>query len=135
MKRSFDQQDGKLNELTKEMRVIDQHLADLEHDAQQARLAMEADIKSNMKTHKRTENASADPVMGGDSSGKIGSPDGSNVRPCQETELVSFSTRSDTLQDCESIFSYSSTIMANSVVRQNRLYVHFGTVGRHLSHY
>ena len=36
-------------------RSLDQHVASLEHDARQPRLAMEADGPANTKTHEHTE--------------------------------------------------------------------------------
>ena len=60
MKSHFDQQDKKLDELTKEMRETRQRLADLEQDAPQPCLAMEADINSDTKPRKRTEDAAVD---------------------------------------------------------------------------
>ena len=45
-----------------------QRSASLEHDdARQPRLAMEADVKSDKKTRKRTEDAAVDQAMNGDS--------------------------------------------------------------------
>ena len=67
MKSHFDRQDEKLDgrmEKTKETR---QRLADLEEDAWQPRLAMKADVKTDTKTCRRTEDAAADQVMNGES--------------------------------------------------------------------
>ena len=68
MKSHFDQQDKKLDELAKEMRETRQRLAGLEQDARQVRLAMEADVISDTKTRKCTENAAADRAKHGDKS-------------------------------------------------------------------
>ena len=56
----FDKSDRKLDELTEKMRVTRQRLAGLEQDARQPHLATEADVPTDTKTHKRTENAVAD---------------------------------------------------------------------------
>ena len=48
------------------MRDAKQRLAGLEHDARQPRLATEADIESDTKIRKRTEDAAADRGMNGD---------------------------------------------------------------------
>ena len=45
---------------TKEKNNSNQRLAGLQHQAQQPRFAMEADVKSDTKTRKRTEGAAAD---------------------------------------------------------------------------
>ena len=49
----------KTSEKPKEMRATEQRSASLEQDARQLRLAMEADLKANKKTHERTEGAAA----------------------------------------------------------------------------
>ena len=67
-KSNFDRQDKTLGEFTKKMRVINQCLADLQHQAQYPRLATEADIEPEMKTCKRTEGAAADRVNNGNNS-------------------------------------------------------------------
>ena len=48
-----------LEELTENMRRANQRLASLEQDAQQPRLAMEADVTEDKKTRERTEGAAA----------------------------------------------------------------------------
>ena len=55
------------------MRVTKQRLAGLNHKARQQRFAMEADIKPDTKTRKRTEDAAADRVKHGEksSSGRV----------------------------------------------------------------
>ena len=54
------------------MRASSQRLADLLHGAQQPRLAMEADVETDKKTRKRTEDAAANRMKnGGSSSARI----------------------------------------------------------------
>ena len=53
----FDRWNRKLDEISNEARVIDQHVTSLEHGARQLRLAMEADGPANTKTRERTEGA------------------------------------------------------------------------------
>ena len=61
VKELFDKSDRKLDELTEEMRGTKQRLASLEQDAQQPRLPIEADVKSDTKTRNRSmENTVAD---------------------------------------------------------------------------
>ena len=55
----FGRSDRKLDELTEKMRATRQRLAGLEQDTRQPRLAMEADVPTDTKTCKRTENAAA----------------------------------------------------------------------------
>ena len=60
----FDQQDKKLDELMEKTREPRQRSASLEHeDAQQPRLVMEVDVKSDKKTRKRTKDTGADQAM------------------------------------------------------------------------
>ena len=47
----------KLDEISDETRVMDEHVTSLEHGARQPRLAMEADRHANTKTQERTEGA------------------------------------------------------------------------------
>ena len=47
----------KMDEISEERRSMNQRLTRLEHDARQARLAMEADGPANTKTRERTEGA------------------------------------------------------------------------------
>ena len=56
-------------EFEEDLRGVDQRLASLKQDAQQPRLVMEADIKADKKTRKRTEGAAttADQTKHGDS--------------------------------------------------------------------
>ena len=64
----FDRWNRKLDEISDETRVMDQHVASLEQDARQPRLAMEADGLANTKTRERTEGtATAVQAMHGDS--------------------------------------------------------------------
>ena len=51
----FDRWDRKMDEISDEMRRVDQHVTSLEHGARQSRLAMEADGRANTKTRERTE--------------------------------------------------------------------------------
>ena len=67
MRTYYDQQDGKLDELIEMAKETKQRLAGLEHYARQPRLAMEADVTSDKKTRKRTEDAAADRAKHGDS--------------------------------------------------------------------
>ena len=53
----FDRWDNKLDEISDEMRKMDEHVTRLEHGARQPRLAMEADGQANTKTRERTEGA------------------------------------------------------------------------------
>ena len=54
----FDQWDKKLDEISDEMRKMDEHVTRLEHEARQPRLAMEADGPADTtKTRERTEGA------------------------------------------------------------------------------
>ena len=53
----FDIWNRKLDEISDETRIMEQHAASLEQDARQPRLAMEADGPANTKTRKRTESA------------------------------------------------------------------------------
>ena len=53
----FDRWNRKLDEISDETRVMDQHVTSLEHGTQQPRLAMEADGHANTKTQERTEGA------------------------------------------------------------------------------
>ena len=57
MNSCFDRWNGKLDEISDETRVMDQHVTSLEHGARQPRLAMEADGPANVKTRERTEGA------------------------------------------------------------------------------
>ena len=59
MKSRFGQQEKKLNECMEEMIAIAQRSASLEQDAQQPRLAIEADVPSDTETRERTEGAAA----------------------------------------------------------------------------
>ena len=68
MKEAFDRWDKKLDEISDEVRKMDQHVTSLEHGARQPRLAMEADGHANTKTQRRTEGAAeAVQAMRGDS--------------------------------------------------------------------
>ena len=67
VKKHFDRSDGKLDELTEEMRAAKQRLAGLEHEAQPLRHAMGEVVKSNTKTRKRMEDVAEDRAISGDS--------------------------------------------------------------------
>ena len=66
-KSRFEQQDEKLDELTKKVKETRQRLAGLEHDARQPGLATGADVPTDKKTRKRMEDAAADQAKHGDS--------------------------------------------------------------------
>ena len=67
MKVAFDRWDKKLDEISDEMKKMDQHVASLKHGARQPRLAMEADGLANTKNRERTEGAAtAAQAMRGD---------------------------------------------------------------------
>ena len=53
----FDRWDRKMDTISDEMRMMDQHVTSLEHGARQPRLAMEADGPANTKTRERTKGA------------------------------------------------------------------------------
>ena len=55
--RMDDRWNKKMDEISNEMRKIDQHVTRLEHEARQPRLAMEADGQASTKTRERTEGA------------------------------------------------------------------------------
>ena len=57
MDRCFDRWNRKLDEISDEARVMDQHVTSLEHGARQPRPAMEADGSANTKNQERTEGA------------------------------------------------------------------------------
>ena len=68
VKSHFHQQERKLDELMEMTRRANQHVASLEQDARQPRLAMEADGQADTKTCERTEGAAkAVQAMYGDS--------------------------------------------------------------------
>ena len=68
MKEAFDRWDKKLDEISDEMRVMDEYVTRLEHGARQPRLALEADEHANTKTQERTEGAATTvQAMRGDS--------------------------------------------------------------------
>ena len=68
MDSGFDRWNRKLDEISDETRVMEQHLASLEPGARQPRLAMMADGHANTKTRERTEGAAtAVQAMRGDS--------------------------------------------------------------------
>ena len=63
-----DRWNRRLDEISDETRVMDQHVTSLGHGARQPRLAMEADGHANTKTQERTEGAAtAVQAMRGDS--------------------------------------------------------------------
>ena len=53
----FDRWNKNLDEISDEMRKMDEHVTRLEHGARQPRLAMEADGPADTKTRERTEGA------------------------------------------------------------------------------
>ena len=53
----FDRWNRKVDEISDETRVMDQHVTSLEHSARQPRLAMEAEGHANTKTQEHTEGA------------------------------------------------------------------------------
>ena len=57
MKNHFDQLENKLNDMVEMTRGTSQRLTNLEHDARQPRLSMEADGQADTKTRERTEGA------------------------------------------------------------------------------
>ena len=57
IKELFDKSNRKMDELSDEIRRMDQHSAGLEQDTRQPRLAVEADGPSDTKTRERTEGA------------------------------------------------------------------------------
>ena len=64
----IDRWNRKLDEISDETRVMDQHVTSLEHGARQPRLAMEADGPANTKTRERMEGAAISvQAMHGDS--------------------------------------------------------------------
>ena len=63
----FDKSDRKLDELTEMIRATRQRLAGLEQVARHPHFATEADVPTDSKTRKRTENAAADQTKHGDS--------------------------------------------------------------------
>ena len=67
IKEPYDESDMKLDKLAEKMRESKQRLAGLKQEAQQPRLAMEADVKSDTKTRKRMEDAAADQIKHGGS--------------------------------------------------------------------
>ena len=67
IKELFDESDRKLDELADEMKAPKQRSAGLEQVARQPRLAMEADVPSDIKTHKRVEDGVAIQAKHGDS--------------------------------------------------------------------
>ena len=64
----FDRCNRKLDEISNETRVMDQHVTTLEHGARQSCLAIESDGPANTKTRERTEGAAISvQAMHGDS--------------------------------------------------------------------
>ena len=70
--RSFDKLDKQLDRMSELtdmlLKATDQSLAGLKHEARQPRVIMEADVKPDTKTRKRTEDAAADRAKHGDKS-------------------------------------------------------------------
>ena len=102
MDKCFDRWNRKLDEISDETRMMDQHLTSLEHGDRQPRLAMEADGPANTKTRERTEGAAtAVHAMRGDGFSARWVEPGSNTNstsfgvkaeppdlPCREDVLV-----------------------------------------------
>ena len=87
----FDRWNRKLEEISDETRVIDQHATSLEHGARQPRLAMEADGPADTKTRERLEGAAkAVQAMRGD-----GFP-ARRVEPGPNTNSTSFGVKAET---------------------------------------
>ena len=57
IKEAFDRWDKKLDEISDEMKKMDQHVTRLEHGTRQPRLAMEVDGQARTKIRERTEGA------------------------------------------------------------------------------
>ena len=57
MEEAFDRWDKKLDEISDEMKKMDQHVTRMEHGARQPRLAMEVDGQASTRTRERTEGA------------------------------------------------------------------------------
>ena len=90
MKEAFDRWDKKLDEISGETRVIDQHITSLEHGARQPPFAMEADGTANTKTRERTEGAAtAVQAMRGDSFSAC------RVEPGPNTNSTSFGVKAE----------------------------------------
>ena len=90
MKEAFDRWDKKLDEISDEMKIMDQHVTRLEHGARQPRLAMEADGQAGTKTRERTEGAAtAVQAMRGDcfSAHRVG--------PGPTTNSISFDVKAE----------------------------------------
>ena len=60
--KSFENFSGLKTENPKEMRATRQYSVGLEQDAREPRLATEADIPTDTKTHKRADDAAADQI-------------------------------------------------------------------------
>ena len=86
----FDRWDKKLDEISDEMRKMDEHVTRLEHRARQPRLAMEANGQASTKTRKRTEGATtAVQAMRGDGFSAR------RVKPGPNTNLTSFGVKAE----------------------------------------
>ena len=81
----FDRWNRKLDDISDETRVMDQHVTSLEYGARQPRLAMETDGPANTKTRERTEGAATVvQAMRGDGFSAR------RVEPCPNTNSTSF---------------------------------------------
>ena len=79
-----------MDEISDEVRVMDQRVASLEHDARQPRLAIAADGQANTKTRERTEgDATAVQAMHGDSCSAT------RVDPGPKTKSASFGVKAE----------------------------------------
>ena len=91
MKVAFDRWDKNLDEISDEMRKMDEHVTRLEHGARQPRLAMEADGPADTKTSGRTEGAAtAAQAMRGDGFSAR------RVEPGPNTNSTSFGVKAET---------------------------------------
>ena len=86
----FDRWNKKLDEISDEMRKMDEHVTRLEHGARQPRLAMEADGQANTKTRERTEGAATagQAIRGNGFSARL-------VEPSPNTNSTSFGVKAE----------------------------------------
>ena len=78
-----------MNELSGEMRRMDQRLASLRQDARQPRLTMETDVPADEKTRKRTEGAATVvQAMHGDTTSFGGDSTECRVLPCLRDDAL-----------------------------------------------
>ena len=86
----FDRWNKKLDEISGEMRKMDEHVTRLEHGARQPRLAIEADGQANTKTRERTEGAATaeQAIRGNGFSARL-------VEPSPNTNSTSFGVKAE----------------------------------------